>query len=100
MNDPPPRRATTTALQTWGYDPAAGERARAAEPRSLGLTIPPLSPKIMDLKIPKDEFGPAYLLDWASGFRARTARTPRGCQRAGRGSVGAMWDNDVQPGSG
>jgi hypothetical protein len=49
------RRSQTiaTALQTWGYDPAAAERARAAEPRPLGVTIPPLSPEIMNLKIPK-----------------------------------------------
>jgi hypothetical protein len=49
------RRSQTiaTALQTFGYDPAAAERARAAEPRPLGVTIPPLSPEIMNLKIPK-----------------------------------------------
>jgi hypothetical protein len=35
------RRSQTiaTAVQTFGYDPAAAERARAAEPRPLGLTI-------------------------------------------------------------
>ena len=42
-----------TALRQWGYDPAAAERARAAEPGSLGLTIPPLPAEIMNLKIPK-----------------------------------------------
>ena len=49
------RRSQTIAdaLARHGYDPAAAERARAAEPRSLGLTIPPLSPEIMNLKIPK-----------------------------------------------
>ena len=43
-----------TALRQWGFDPAAAERARAAaEPKSLGLTIPPPSPDIMNLKIPR-----------------------------------------------
>ena len=48
------RRSKTIAdaLATHGYDPAAAERARAAEPRSLGLTIPPLSDEIKNLKIP------------------------------------------------
>ena len=42
-----------TALRQWGYDPAAAERARAAEPpKSLGLTIPPLPAEIRKLKIP------------------------------------------------
>ena len=49
------RRSKTIAdaLQTHGYDPAAAQRAAAAEPRSLGLTIPPPSPEMMNLKIPK-----------------------------------------------
>jgi hypothetical protein len=49
------RRSKTIAdaLQTHGYDPAAAQRATAAEPRSLGLTVPPPSPEIMNLKIPK-----------------------------------------------
>ena len=42
-----------TALRQWGYDPAAAARASAAEPRSLGLTMPPPSPEMMNLKIPK-----------------------------------------------
>lgn len=42
-----------TALRQWGFDPAAAERARAAEARSLGVTIPPPSADIMNLKIPK-----------------------------------------------
>jgi hypothetical protein len=42
-----------TALRQWGYDPAAAERARAAEPRSAGLTIPPAVADMMNLKIPK-----------------------------------------------
>ena len=43
-----------TALRPWGFDPVAAERARAAaEPKSLGLTIPPPSAEIMNLKIPK-----------------------------------------------
>lgn len=46
-------RTIATALQQWGYDPAAAARAAAAEPRSLGLTIPPPSSEIMNLKIPK-----------------------------------------------
>lgn len=49
------RRSQTIAdaLRTHGFDPVAAERARAAEPRPLGVTIPPLSPEIMNLKIPK-----------------------------------------------
>ncbi len=47
-------RTIATALQQWGFDPAAAERARAAaEPTSLGVTIPPPSAEIMNLKIPK-----------------------------------------------
>jgi hypothetical protein len=43
-----------TALRQWGYDPAAAERARAAdEPKPLGLTIPPPLADVMNLKIPK-----------------------------------------------
>jgi hypothetical protein len=46
-----------TALRQWGFDPAAAERARAAaeaaEPKSLGLAIPPPPADIMNLKIPK-----------------------------------------------
>lgn len=42
-----------TALRQWGFDPIAAERARAAEPSPLGITIPPLPAGIMDLKIPK-----------------------------------------------
>jgi len=43
-----------TALRQWGFDPAAAERARAAaEPKSLGVTIPPPSAEIMNLRIPK-----------------------------------------------
>jgi len=49
------RRSQTIAdaLARHGYDPAAAERARAAEPRPLGVTIPPPSADIMNLKIPK-----------------------------------------------
>ena len=49
------RRSQTIAdaLARHGYDPAIAQRAAAAEPRPLGLTIPPLSADIMNLKIPK-----------------------------------------------
>lgn len=46
-------RTIATALQQWGYDPAAAERVRAAEAKPLGLAIPPPSADIMNLKIPK-----------------------------------------------
>lgn len=47
-----------TALRTHGYDPAAAQRAAAAAaaaepPRPLGLTVPPPSADLMNLKIPK-----------------------------------------------
>lgn len=46
-------RTIATALGQWGFDAAVAERARAAAaPQSLGLTIPPPSADIMNLKIP------------------------------------------------
>jgi hypothetical protein len=52
---PNARRSQTIAdaLRTHGFDPVAAQRAADAEPRSLGLTIPPPSADIMNLKIPK-----------------------------------------------
>lgn len=41
------------ALQTHGFDPVAAQRAADAARPSLGLTAPPPSPEMMNLKIPK-----------------------------------------------
>ena len=49
------RRSQTIAdaLRTHGFDPAAAQRAAAAEARSLGVTVPAPSAEMMNLKIPK-----------------------------------------------
>jgi len=41
------------ALQTHGYDPVAAQRAADAARPTLGLSVPPPSAEIMNLKIPK-----------------------------------------------
>ncbi len=49
------RRSQTIAdaLRTHGYDPVAAARAAAAAAAPLGLSVPPPSPEMMNLKIPK-----------------------------------------------